>query len=133
MFYLLRNSDLEISLDMSGVDDHLPSVALDMDIKWQMPFQLATLYLKECWFECKQIDNFGISLLNLIEAPSGKVDLIDLSLNRILTVEKSESGIVLTAKGKDTVGKGEIQFKTKIDSADLAIITESLKKLDKWW
>lgn len=133
MFHLIRNSELEVTLDVSGVDDHLPSVAFNVDISWNMPFQKASIEILECWFECSVIDAFHSELKALANLENGTTTLLDLSHNPVVTFTKSGNELITQIFSQDTSELGQITLKVKGYSTELSEITERLGVFEKWW
>ena len=133
MFNLIRNNELELQLDISGVEDHLPSIAFDIVVSWDMPYQKINFTLKECWFECEEWDRFEESISQLIEQESGSVTLKDMSENPIITFTKTHSELLTIIQSKDTLGVGEFSLRAKSFSIELTEVYNKTKQLDKWW
>ncbi|WP_417355118.1 hypothetical protein [Gallaecimonas pentaromativorans] len=133
MFHLIRNSELEVTLDVSGVDDRLPSVAFNVGITWKMPFQKASIEILECWFECSAIDAFHSDLESLVSLNSGAATLSDLSNNPVFIFTKSENEVIAQIFAQDTAEMGQISLKVKGYSSELSEIAEKLGAFDKWW
>lgn len=133
MFHLIRNSELEVSLDVSGVDDHLPSVAFNVSITWKMPFQKASIEILECWFECSAIDAFYSDIKSLVNLNSGTVILSDLSHNPVFIFTKSENEVITQIFSQDTAEIGQISLKVKGYTSELTDIAEKLGAFEKWW
>lgn len=133
MFHLIRNNELELQLDVSGVEDHLPSIAFDIIVSWNMPYQKADFTAKECWFECKVWDRFEESIFQLIEQDSGSVTLRDLSENPLISFSKSGSELITVIQCKDSLGVGSFTLRTKGYATELTEIHNKIQLLDKWW
>ncbi|MEC8327718.1 MAG: hypothetical protein VX100_16745 [Pseudomonadota bacterium] len=133
MFNLMRNNELELQLDVSGVEEHLPSIAFDIIVSWDMPYQKINFTLKECWFECEEWDQFEESISQLIEQESGSVTLKDMSENPIITFTKTHSELLTIIQSKDTLGVGEFSLSAKSFSIELTEVYNKIKRLDKWW
>ncbi|RZQ51298.1 hypothetical protein C1E23_20265 [Pseudoalteromonas phenolica] len=133
MFNLIRNNELELQLDISGVEDHLPSIAFDIVVSWDMPYQKINFTLKECWFECEEWDRFEESISQLIEQESGSVTLKDMSENPIITFTKTHSELLTIIQSKDTLRVGEFSLRAKSFSIELTEVYNKTKQLDKWW
>ncbi|MFO6424726.1 hypothetical protein [Motilimonas sp. KMU-193] len=133
MFHLIRNSELEVTLDVSGVDDRLPSVAFNVGITWKMPFQKASIEILECWFECSAIDAFHSDLKSLVSLNSGAATLSDLSNNPVFIFTKSENEVIAQIFAQDTAEMGQISLKVKGYSNELSEIAEKLGAFEKWW
>ena len=133
MFHLIRSSELEVTFDVSGVDDHLPSVAFNIGISWNMPFQKAHIDILECWFECTVVDTFHSELMDLISLDSGTVTLLDLSNNPVITFTKSGKEVITQIFAQDTSELGQISLKVKGYSTELPEVAERLGTFEKWW
>lgn len=133
MFHLIRNSALEVTLDVSGVDDHLPSVAFNIGITWCMPFQKANIEILECWFKCSAIDVFHSELKALVSLENGAATLSDLSNNPVFIFTKYGNGVVTQIFTKDTSDLGQISLKVIGYSTELPEIAERLGAFEKWW
>jgi len=133
MFHLIRNSNLEVTFDISGADDHLPSVAFNIGIAWKMPFKKARIEITECWFECLAIDAFHSELKALMNLESGTVTLSDLSHNPIFAFAKFGNDLVTTISTQDTFELGQISLKVKGYSPELSEVAEKLGAFEKWW
>ena len=133
MFHLINNIELELTFDMVGVDDHLPSVAFDIGVYWNMPFQNAKIEIKECWFECAALNAFEDSIKNLINNESGKVVLANLSDYPILSFSKSGQEMNTEIFSKDTSGRGTLSLKVKGYSSELSGVLQKLREFEKWW
>ncbi len=133
MFHLIRNSELEVTLDVSGADDHLPSVAFNVGITWKMPFQKASIEILECWFECSAIDAFHSDIKSLVSLNSGTATLSDLSHNPVFIFTKSENEVITQIFAQDTAEMGQISLKVKGYTSELTEIAEKLGAFEKWW
>ena len=89
MFNLIRNNELEVELYVTDATDRLPSVAFDIIVSWNMPFQSVNLMVKKCWIECSVWDKFHDSILKLQEQEAGVITLNDLSNNPLISFTKS--------------------------------------------
>ena len=133
MFHLIRNTELEITLDMTGVDENVPSVAFDISIKWNMLFQKANIEINECWFDCKEFDFFESSLIALIEEEKGTISLLDLSRSPVLSLTKENLKLTAEISFQDTLGTGSFNLKTTGNAVELSEIRDKLKEFDRWW
>lgn len=133
MFYLINNTDLEIAFDMSGVDDHIPSIAFDISVKWKVPSQGLSLNIKECWFDCEAFDDFERSINQLISSDDGLLVLSDLSNNPVISLKKDEAVLITEIYFKDTLDRGSFTLNTKSSSIELSEIRDKLGAFDKWW
>jgi len=133
MFNLIRNNELEVQLDVTGATDRLPSVAFDIIVSWNMPFQNVNFTAKECWIECSEWDKFHDSILQLQEQESGFVTLDDLSNNPLISFTKSGIELVTEIQSKDSLGVGSFTLKSTSHSIELSEIYNKMQQLDKWW
>jgi len=133
MFHLIKNTELEVTLDVSGVDDHLPSVAFNICVLWNMPFQKANIEIIECWFECSDIDTFHSKLKELKSLENGTATLSDLSQNPVVMFTKSGNEVITQIFAQDTSGLGQISLKVNGYSTELSEIAERLGSFEKWW
>ena len=133
MFHLIRNSELEVTLDISGVDDHLPSVAFNIGVSWKMPFQKASIEILECWFECSVINDFHSELKALVNLEIGTATLSDLSHNPVVIFTKSGNEVITQIFAQDMSDLGQISLKVNGYSTELSEIEERLGSFDKWW
>ncbi len=133
MFHLIRNSELEVTLDVSGVNDHLPSVAFNIKMAWNMPFQKAKIEILECWFECASLDVFERDIKTLIDLDAGTVTLSDLSNNPVFTFSKSGADLTTCIFARDTAELGKMSFSAKGYSAELSEMVLVLGEFEKWW
>ncbi len=133
MFHLIRDNEVEVTFDMVGVEDHLPSVAFDIGITSSMPFQKAQIKIKECWFSCSAIDEFEKALKSLIKTEEGKVVLLNLSEYPIISFSKSGSVMITELFISDTFGLVKLSLKVDGYSSELPLILERLQGFEKWW
>ncbi len=133
MFYLIINNELEVYLELSGVSDHLPSVAFDIDVSWRMPFQKVNIQILECWFECSSIDTFLLDLKTLISLESGEATLLDLSHRPVICLVKSGNELITKISAQDTAELGQTQLTVYGYSAELSELTAKLSAFEKWW
>jgi len=133
MFHLIRNNELEIQLDVTGATDRLPSVAFDIIVSWNMPFQKVNFTAKECWIECSVWDKFQDSILELQEQDSGSITLVDLSENPLISFTKLGAELVTEIQSKDSLGVGSFTLKSTSRSIELSEIYNKMQQLDKWW
>ena len=133
MFHLVRNKELEITMDTSGVDDHIPSIAFDIHVALNKLYQSANIISKECWFSCEAIDTFQNQLYDLHHVTSGKVALIDLSENSIFEVTKVDSTLKILINFQDTGGVGGIHLTSSLQPTEAIEIYDCLTKFEKWW
>ncbi|WKE67102.1 hypothetical protein PVT67_07665 [Gallaecimonas kandeliae] len=133
MFHLIRNSELEVTLNVSGVDDHLPSVAFNIGVTWNMPFQKASIEILECWFECSAIDDFHSELKTLVSLENGTATLSDLSYNPVVIFTKSGNEFITQIFTQDSSDLGRISLKVNGYSTELSEIAERLGNFEKWW
>ncbi len=133
MFHLIHNTDLEVTFDMSGVSDHIPSIAFDIFVKWTMPSQELSLNIKECWFDCEAFDDFERSVRQLNSNDNGSITLSDLSNNPVLSFKKDGSILITEIYFQDTLDRGSFTLNTKGSSIELSEIRDKLGAFDKWW
>lgn len=133
MFNLIRNNELEVQLDVTGVTDQFPSVAFDITVSWNMLFQSVNFTVKECWIEYSVWDKFHDSILQLQEQESGSVSLNDLSNNPLISFTKSGIELVTKIQSKDSLGVGSFTLKSTSCSIELSEIYNKMQQLDKWW
>lgn len=133
MFHLIRDNELEVTFDIASAEDHLPSVAFNLGISWNMPFQNAKINIKECWFSCSALDEFEESLKNLIQSEEGKAILSNLSSYPILSFTKSGSKMHTELFIQDTSGLGKLSLKVDAYSSELPLVLEKLRGFEKWW
>ncbi|WP_044835776.1 hypothetical protein [Thalassomonas actiniarum] len=133
MFHLIRNNELEVQLDVSGVSDPLPSVAFDIAVSWNMPYQTVDFKIKECWIECTAFDKFQDGILQLQSLETGSITLNDLSGDPIISFTKSGSVLVTEIQSKDGLDIGSFTLKSTSQSIELSDILTRIQQLDKWW
>jgi hypothetical protein len=133
MFHLIHNTDLEVTFDMSGVSDHIPTVAFDIFVKWTMPSQELSLNVKECWFDCEKFDDFEGAVRQLISKDNGSIILHDLSNNPVISLTKSGEVLITEMYFQDTLDRGSFTLNTKSRSIELSEIRDKLGAFDKWW
>jgi len=133
MFHLIRNNELEVQLDVTDTTDRLPSVAFDIIVSWNMPFQSLNFTAKECWIECSVWDEFQDSILQLQELDSGCVTLNDLSENPLISFTKSGFELVTEIQAKDSLGVGSFTLKSTSRSIELSEVYNKMQQLEKWW
>jgi len=133
MFNLIRNNELEVELDVTDATDRLLSVAFDIIVSWNMPFQSVNLMVKKCWIECSVWDKFHDSTLKLQEQEAGVITLNDLSNNPLISFTKSGVELVTEIQSKDSLGVGSFTLKSTSCSIELPEIYNKMKQLDKWW
>ena len=133
MFHLIRNNELEVHLDVSGTSDSLPSIAFDIVVSWNMPYQKVNFTVKECWIECTTFDEFYNSIDDLHTLESGSITLNDLSGNPIISFIKSGTDLVTEIQSKDSLGVGSFTLKRSGHSLELSEISNNMQQFDKWW
>jgi hypothetical protein len=133
MLNLIRNNELEVQLNVTGAADRLPSVAFDIIVSWNMPFQNVNFTAKECWIECSVWDIFHDSILQLQKQESGFVTLNDLSNNPLISFTKSDIELVTKIQSRDSLGAGSFTLKSTSRSIELSEICNKMQQFDKWW
>jgi hypothetical protein len=133
MFHLINDSELQVTFDVSGADDHLPSIAFDITILWNMPFQKARIEMKECWFECVIFDEFESALQKLKDQKNGIATLKNMSNNPIITFTKSGQSLTKELFCQDTTDMGQITLKVNGYESELTYTLDKLKYFAKWW
>ncbi|MCL1126202.1 hypothetical protein [Shewanella surugensis] len=118
---------------MSGVSDHLRSIAFDIFVKWAMSSQELNFKIKGCWFGCEEFDIFERSLSQLMTKDNGSATLFDLSHNPIIFLKTDDVVLMIEIFFLDALDKGCFKLSAKSHSIELSEIRDKLALFDKCW
>ena len=130
---LVESPHYRLTLDPVCAEDRVPSVAFDIAVELQMPFQRATLLVKECWFSHEQLNSFEAGLLNLLSAEHGTAKLINLSEKPILQLTREGNSLRTVFSMSDTLSMAETTFTFNGYAAELDQVHRNLSSYEKWW
>lgn len=130
---LINSDELAITFDVSGVDEHLPSLAFDISVILRTSFQKAQVDTKEVWFSCSSYDQFTADLDLLLGGQQTMCMLKDLSENPVLICTKNGERYALEITAQNTVSATSINLKTVVDYAEIFTMFERLKAFEQWW
>ncbi len=130
---LASSRELQISLEPVRVEDRLPSVAFDLLAKLTMPFQEATVQIRECWFTHDALREFECQLSELRSLETGSAALLDMSENAIVRIARNGGNIVITIRASDTMGMSSTVIELNGYSAEISEMLGHLREYEKWW
>lgn len=133
MFHLISHNKIEITFDVVGVSDALPSFALYINVVINSEFQTLNLLIKECWIECCAFDKFVSDVYELKDQNLDEVKLSDLSDRPVIVLSKSTGELILNICSSDSLKETNISAQCSINFDYIGVILENLNKFDKWW
>jgi hypothetical protein len=133
MFTLVKSPPLLITFDPVLTEERLPSVAFDITAKWEMPYQNATIVIRECWFALTELKRFEGELTRLSGGQTTELKLNNMSEGSVLQFEKHGDQVKFELAASDSAGLGTVSIKTSVYGQEILDIIENIKNWDKWW
>lgn len=130
---LIDSPELRLTLDPVRTEDTVPSVAFDVTAQLMMPFQTATLLIKECWFSHDELNAFEGALLIMLGEHDGTAQLANLSEKTILQFTKEGDELRTVFTMADTIGMAETTLKLNGYASEAHQIHSNLSSYEKWW
>jgi hypothetical protein len=130
---LCSSPELKISLDPVRLEERVPSVAFDLLVQVEMPFQQARITIKERWFTHDALNGFEDELSDLRSTESGEATLLDMSERPVLQIVRQGSEIKTVIRSSDSMKMIGTVVEVKGYAAEVAILHKQLCSYEKWW
>jgi hypothetical protein len=133
LLVLLDNSQVRLQFDPVDVSDNPPSVAFDVTLHWNMPFQQVTLLDRERWFEDEYLRRFESEIVAFSNRQADAACLVNMSNAPMLQIERNGSTAIIQVHAADSATLGTFTFTIKADANAIGQICASLRGYAKWW
>ena len=130
---LTTSPELKISLDLVRTEDRVPSVAFNLLVEVNMPFQQSRVSANECWFKHEALNRFEDQLADLRSTEGGTATLSDMSDRPVLRVIRVGNEIKTTVRTTDTMQMETTVVEVHGYASEIAVLWEQLRSYEKWW
>jgi hypothetical protein len=130
---LVNSPEFQITLDPAQVEDRVPSVAFNVLADLHMPFQAASVRIKECCFTHAALNEFEQQLSALRTQARGSATLSNMSGLSILTVVRDGNRITTSINASDTVQMASTTIEVNGSASEIARMYGNIRSFAKWW